>query len=403
MKPLRVIQLASYRGNIGDNANVTGTRRLLNQNLGCAIQYTDLEYLEYEPDPRWGGKTFDSEFVNLVNQHDLLLIGGGGFFELAVEDSISGTPINIPFEILEQIKTPIVFYALGFHVLHGLDDNRKTKFGQYLDYLLSSDRILVSLRNDGSLKTLQKIYGDKYDSRVFKCPDGGFFTFSRDHYHPELNPGHINIAIQLAGDGLGWRFPAANRVTGNKLKRLLGKTEKSPDAYNTFLKRLGQTITGLLKKSPDCRIILIPHVPEDYRIINDFIPYIGPPYVRRNLTVAPYVHGQEGHDYVFDLYSKCDLTIGMRFHTNVCSVGLQIPSIGLVTYEQIADLYEELSIPSRAVQVNDDSFEPVLTSLIGQSLRDKEKIRQQYSEIHQKLMAEITDFHLVLKKFLHLN
>ena len=63
-KKLRIIQLASYRGNIGDNANMSGTRRMLQANLSdYELEYTDLEYLEYEPDPRWGGKSFDDEFV----------------------------------------------------------------------------------------------------------------------------------------------------------------------------------------------------------------------------------------------------------------------------------------------------------------------------------------------------
>ena len=42
MEKLRIIQLAAYRGNLGDNANVVGTRRQLGRNLGVEIEYTDL-------------------------------------------------------------------------------------------------------------------------------------------------------------------------------------------------------------------------------------------------------------------------------------------------------------------------------------------------------------------------
>ena len=139
MEKLRIIQLAAYRGNLGDNANVVGTRRQLGRNLGVEIEYTDLEYLEYEPDPRWGGKKFDDDFARLVNQHDLLLIGGGGFFEFGVDSSCSGTPLDISFDILEKIKVPIVFYALGFSTLYGVTQERIDKFKRYIDYLLSSE------------------------------------------------------------------------------------------------------------------------------------------------------------------------------------------------------------------------------------------------------------------------
>jgi len=43
--PLRIAQLASFRGNLGDNANVVGTRLLLRRNLRREIAFTNLEYL----------------------------------------------------------------------------------------------------------------------------------------------------------------------------------------------------------------------------------------------------------------------------------------------------------------------------------------------------------------------
>ena len=185
MRKLKIIQLAAYRGNVGDNANVVGTRRQLAKNLGIDVEYTDLEYLEYEPDPCWGGKKFDDEFAKLVNQHDLLLIGGGGFFEFGVDNSCNGTPLDISFDILEKIKVPIVFYALGFSTIYGATQERKDKFKRYIDYLLASENILVSFRNDGSFNTFKKLYGDEYASRIHKCPDGGFFTVAKDYNHIE--------------------------------------------------------------------------------------------------------------------------------------------------------------------------------------------------------------------------
>ena len=95
MKTLKVIQFAAHRGNIGDNANIIGTRRELNKNLDYNIEYAYLKYLEYEPNPQCDGKKFEDCFLNLVNSHELFLIGGRGFFELAVDNSSNGTPLDI--------------------------------------------------------------------------------------------------------------------------------------------------------------------------------------------------------------------------------------------------------------------------------------------------------------------
>ena len=381
MEKLKIIQLAAYRGNLGDNANVVGTRRQLDRNLGVEIEYTDLEYLEYEPDPRWGGRKFDDDFVKLVNQHDLLLIGGGGFFQFGVDSSCSRTPLDISFDILEKIKVPIVFYALGFSTLYGVTRERIDKFKRYMDYLLSSENILVSFRNDGSFAAFEKLYGQEYASRIHKCPDGGFFTVIKDHRHIELAPNTFTIAIQLAGDGLKRRLP--------------GDTENKVDQ---FLSALSNIVNDLFEQNDDVRVVLVPHIPADLNIIDNFITHLGPPYSRKRITVAPYVHGMKAHDYIFDLYSKCELVIGMRFHANVCNIGLNIPTIGLVTYEQIANLYQELGIPERAVRVDGPNFEYNLRCKILQTIADRDKIKKQNELIMAKLLTEITGFHKKIKE-----
>lgn len=380
MKKLKIIQLASFRGNLGDNANVVGTRRMLERNLDCEIEYTDLEYLEYEPDPRWGGKKFDLAFVDLVNRHDLLLIGGGGFFELAVDSSCSGTPLDIPEEIIDQIRVPIVFYALGFHVLYGLTPERKEKFRRYLDMLFSKKHVLVSMRNDGSVETVRQLYGDAYADRIHRCPDGGFFTTPRDFYHPEQPAGKKYIALQLAGDGETHRFP-------------------KPGGANDFLKQTAEVFRQIFRHT-DLQAVLIPHIPEDMEIINRFLVELGPPYSRRNVTVAPYLHGQQAQDYIFDLYSKAELAVGMRFHANVSVIGLNVPTIGIATYDQIDKLYRELGMPERAVRPDAPSYGQKLIRLIGDSLTDRPRIIDRYRQLNEDLARQVTEFHGVLENFI---
>jgi polysaccharide pyruvyl transferase WcaK-like protein len=56
--------------------------------------------------------------------------------------------------------------------------------------------------------------------------------------------------------------------------------------------------------------------------------------------------------------------LGMRFHANVCALGLGIPTIGLVNYPQIQFLYEELNCLDRAFSVHEPGFSKPLRELI---------------------------------------
>ena len=106
---LCVLHLASFAGNIGDLANHAGARRMLAERLGFALEFTDLEIREFY----WKQRSFDDAFVEYANGFDLLIIGGGNYFELWVDHSATGTSIDITPERLAKLKVPTLFFALG--------------------------------------------------------------------------------------------------------------------------------------------------------------------------------------------------------------------------------------------------------------------------------------------------
>lgn len=378
MPSLRIAQLASYRGNIGDQANVVGTRRLLAENLRRPIEYTDVEYLEYEPDPRWGGRRFDDAFVRMANEHDLLMIGGGGFFELAVDKSATGTPIDISIATMERIETPVVFYALGFDTSAGVTPQRLGKFREFLQYTLARPRTLVSVRNDGSLANLRRLLGEETARRIDVVPDGGFFTQVPRCPHPEVPQDKRCIAVNIAGDGLAFRF---SDPPGTELN------------FRRFLAGFASVLNELFSRDGDVHVVLMPHIPEDLPVAWRLMQEIGPPQMRRRVTVAPYVLGRAGQDYMFDAYRACELVAGMRFHANVVPIGLGVPTIGLVTHPQVAALYEELGLPERALRASDAEFAPRLRRMIEEGLADDPGLRARYARICRALRQQVDAFH----------
>lgn len=80
MEIIKVLHLASFTGNIGDEANHYGFRRKLKENLKFNFNYTELEIRNFYRS--WGLMKFDDDFVKLCNSHDFVIIGGGNFLEL---------------------------------------------------------------------------------------------------------------------------------------------------------------------------------------------------------------------------------------------------------------------------------------------------------------------------------
>jgi polysaccharide pyruvyl transferase WcaK-like protein len=400
VKRVRILQLACYQGNIGDNANIVGTRTLLNQNLPFEIEYTDLDIMDY----LWKFKRFDSEFAELANRHDLMIIGGGGYFELTDDQSCTGTPLDISLDILKEIKVPVVFYSLGMDIARGVNEDRVNKFRKFLDHLLSSNKILISVRNDGTMDNVKILLGDEYASRIYQVPDGGFFTVVKDFYHPELPDAGQVIGINLAGDMPDFRFRNTGNVVLSRLERLLGdrlgygRQKAAKISTAQFLVDFAALMNECLGQHNDLGLVLIPHIYKDMNIISQFMSRL-PSYVnRRRVTVAPYLHGQSAQDYIFDLYRKCNLIMGMRFHASVCGIGLNVPTIGLVTYPQIEHLYRTLGISDKALKVNEGGFEKKLLTLIDESLNNPDSVKQKFARIREKLLEEASAFHVIMQK-----
>ena len=158
-KKLRVLHIASFIGNVGDNANHKGSEFLRNQFLDYKFEITRKEIREFY----WKEWIFNSEkFVNEANSYDLVMIGGGNYFELWVENSRTGTSIDLDLEYLQKINTPILFYSLGCDLGQGVPQANVDKFRIFMDYLTNREKYFVSVRNDGALGNIEKIYADRY-------------------------------------------------------------------------------------------------------------------------------------------------------------------------------------------------------------------------------------------------
>ena len=83
------------------------------------------------------------------------MIGGGNYFELWVNNSPTGTSINIKLSLLEKINIPILINSVGVDFGQGVKKRNIKKFKKFIDILIRKNSYL-SFRNDGAKHNLKK-------------------------------------------------------------------------------------------------------------------------------------------------------------------------------------------------------------------------------------------------------
>ena len=270
----------------------------------------------------------------------------------------------------QTLKPPIFFNGLGCDPYKGFTKKNLEKFRDFLNFIINSDKYFLTVRNDGSKRNIKNLLGDFYADKVTEIPDGGFFVRTNYNSAPlELKKDAINLVINLAGDMIETRF---------------AKTIN----YNEFLNEFARFLTLIFNSVQNVNFVFVPHIFKDLQIIHDVLLNINDEIRRRFVSVAPYLHGMGSEKRIFALYEHAQLTMGMRFHSNVCSIGLNTPSIALLTYRKVYDLCNGLDLEDRALWVNEKGFADQLLEKAIYSLENDNAIRAKYSGIKKGLINE---------------
>ena len=374
MNKKKILHFASFIGNIGDNANHNGLYKTLYNKLeDIDFTITQEEIREYF----WKQKSFDDRFISLLNKFDLIIIGGGNFFELWVENSRTGTSIDIPIESLKKINPPILFFSLGFDIHQGYSSENKSNFSIFLDFLTNDSKYLVSMRNDGALNNLNLLYGNKYNSKVLSVPDSGIVLSPQDL---NINKNWIRgntLGINLAGDMIDLRYN---------------------DNYDKALRVYSEFLKWTIEKY-DYNIVFFPHIYSDYEISFDVLNLLPDSLKRKKVQIAPLASGNEGMKEIFSLYNQCKIIVANRFHSNLCSIALGKPTIGIVNYPQIENFYKEIGLSHYSFKINENNALENIKSIFSQVSHNQDIVveeiisnRDQVREIYKNRMIEITNW-----------
>ena len=337
---MKILHVASFLGNIGDNASHIG----LNYILDDVLESYDIKQLEirkfYKNYQKHDKMFFDKEFVKLVNTFDMCFIGGGGFLDYWVDNSQTGTTIDIFPDYLLDISKPLIFTSIGSNPHKKIPAGNINKYKNFLEKASENKKILFAFRNDGSIVSVKNDLGKKYVQNITEILDHGFFY-------------KINLKLPRIVDQ---KYVAIN-ITDDQIKMLSSiRTDFNIDSYYRELK----IILEFIVNSEKLHIVLVPHIFSDLKAISNLLDYLDDNLIRNSITVSQCIQGNRGADYSFSIYEKSEYVIATRFHSNVCSLALGKYTIGLVALERINYLYKSLKLNQNAVKLKKNFSENVI-------------------------------------------
>lgn len=377
---MRIIHIASHKGNIGDIFNHAGFYQYLDKIFDKKYSIEKIELRDFYYSAK-NKKNFDKVFADYINTFDLCIIGGGGFFDAQWDNSQTGTTLDFSVDFINSVKIPVIVNAMGYHEYPDkTNEIICQKFNNFLNKILDKSNWLVSVRNDGSFERIEKRYKNIALNKILKVPDNAFFTILP---HPRLfNP------IQRESGVIGIC------VTNDLFSKYYNGNIKTTD--------FNRIIANFVNNQAKCqrKIIFFPHTPDDINTINEVLRYVDGYTKRNQIVIAPFEASDIQCVYnLAEYYKRCDFIIGMRFHSIIMGINLNIPTIALAGHQQIEGLFSELNLSDFCIKVNKTDIDEKLNVIINNLLNDN-SIEKRYALIYRKLNSEKIFYLKNLKDFI---
>ncbi len=394
-KALRIIHFNfGVEKNKGDAAIILGIQELLRKHLGSDIQINsiNISYLSYREylsifqsifnwvqqknQPLllnlakillWPAKVLakirDWQILWYTNQHDLIIIGGGGVYSTAYL-------LPLKDNLIKKFKPPVVVFAAGYN--RGLQDRLLTDTDKQSIRLLYSISLLHSVRDQQTYQFLQDIDSN---FRPTVIPDPAIGLQSKPIIGLDFPKHKLKLGVNLACHQ-PWLAEAAQQY------QLL-------EAYATLINQINQSL--------DTEVYYLVHTNYDYK-------YKGKSYSEFQLAQelqTKLVKTMILCDYPVKelkyVYENLDLVICMMLHSSILAFASATPFV-VVGYDKKNAAFTEL--------INYSEYHIHLTSLttvnlsakFSQVLDQKDQIKQHFQLQKIKFLQQLDEFTAQLKQ-----
>jgi polysaccharide pyruvyl transferase WcaK-like protein len=300
------------------------------------------------------------ETIEKINQHDALIIGGGGLLLADTnQNSISGWQWACPTELLDKIKVPIIVFAIGYNRFRGQSEFADV-FHKNVCKLVEKSSFF-GLRNYGSIEALKEYLPvELHKKLVFQpCP-----TTLLNYFYPYSKPKNIekSISVNIAFDRPHLRF-------GNQEDEILWNIAK--------------ILLSFQKKG--WKIKLFNHIAKDKEARIWFNAQGLYPEEVNLFNVAPQV--------VIEEYSKVSLALGMRGHAQMIPFGLNVPILSLISHDKLGFFLDDIGHPEWGVEIKSPNFRNNLYDKLNLLTNELENTSDKISNAQERLW-EVTQQNL---------
>jgi SAM-dependent methyltransferase/polysaccharide pyruvyl transferase WcaK-like protein len=294
------------------------------------------------------------ETIYKINQQDALVIGGGGLFLAdSNPNEQSGWQWACPLELLEQIKVPIILFAVGYNRFRG-QEKFAPIFEKNVQRLIEKSAF-VGIRNRGSIEALKTYLPELLHEKIHyqPCP-----TTILKHFYPDLpqyqEASEPTLAVNIAFDRHHLRF-------GQREHEILWSMA---DAF-LELERQGWQIK------------LFNHVSID----NDARFW----FRARGLFAEEVNIGGVPPIDILREYSQATIAVGMRGHAQMIPFGLHRPIYSLISHDKLQFFLDDINHSDWGVELQDPNLGEKLVRDINNLYTNLPQIESQLKTAQSEL------------------
>lgn len=311
---LRATHISAFSyGNAGDTLLPVVLRDLFHQFLGVKEWRSQHVY-----------KTVSGQDIKKINDCDFVVIGGGGLFLCDTNpNQLSGWQWSCSLERLNEIKSPIIAFAIGYNRFRGQQDFAPI-FTEHLN-LFVEKAAFVGIRNHGSIEALKHyLCSEELKAKLI--------------YQPCMTTLIAKIYPSFTDYSQKDDFVAFNCAFDRQQLR------SSDDSYLYSIARVALELSKITK------VKYYSHMESDKRALSYF-----------DELKVPYelVEMHDVKKMIID-YSRPRLVIGMRGHAQMIPFGCQTPILSIISHDKMQWFLDDIRHPEWGADVTSNDFEKQL-------------------------------------------
>ena len=296
---MKIAHVAAFhkKGNAGDILLPEAVKKIVQRGTEQKIDWVDIQVRD----------TPDETTIEMINNCDLLVIGGGGLFLPDTNyNEISGWQWPISVEQIKSIKIPIFLRGVGFNLFRGQKSFNKHFNASILALVRKCE--YVGLRNSGSIYAVREYLPYELHSKIILDPCPTTLVSLLYKKVEKYQCGEtFKIAINLAFDREELRY-------GSRIEKLCADISEGIKQAET-------------ENKGKFEIQYFSHFNMDdkgHEVLRGYIPDI------KYISLAK----MKPKD-IINTYTQIDLTIGTRGHAQLISFGCLTPLVSIITHNKL--------------------------------------------------------------------